>query len=177
MPPRPPPPLPASFSPARYRSRISFRSRLRWSRSDKYFKTAARPRRSSTVPSSPVARLNFRTIVETRVPRTTREFNFPASERVGRVGGAERELIHDLLTNHLLLGYTTVSPDVPFHTSSSLSRASFDVRSGKRPRLILCEALERYSDIECVVPIMPFRFESPTLNVLKRKRDNETLRI
>lgn len=51
-----------------------------------------------------MARLNFRTIVETRVPRTTREFNFPASERVDRVGGAGRELIHDLLTNRLPLG-------------------------------------------------------------------------
>lgn len=31
-----------------------------------------------------VARLNFRTIVETRVPSATREFNFPASERRAR---------------------------------------------------------------------------------------------
>lgn len=85
------PPLPSPLALTRYRSRISFRSRLRWSRSNKYFKTAARP---STIeypcPVHPVARLNFRTIVETRVSsRTTREFNFLASERTRAGGGGE----------------------------------------------------------------------------------------
>jgi len=120
-------PLLFPFSSARYCSRISFRSRLRWSRSDKYFKTAARPRRSSTVPSSPVARLNFRTIVETRVPRTTREFNFPASERVVPSRWCRARINSRPPDKPFSAGlYRCIA--VPFHIP--LSRLSFDICRG-----------------------------------------------
>lgn len=114
--------IPRLFSPslppvssARYRSRISFRSRLRWSRSDKYFKTAARPRRSSTVPSSPVARLNFRTIVETRVPRTTREFNFPAEWAGGPSRWCRARINSRPSDKPFAAGFYHCITDVPFH--------------------------------------------------------------